>query len=428
MKKSILLVLISMFLLSFGSLYAQEEAKDLGTGSVPLGVNARAGKMFFESKDGDFQWWFDSRIQIDGAMFFEDKNGLSNGFNIRRATFAMKTVLWKDWQAELDLDFAEGTETDRGIDARDMWIKYNFPNKNISIQVGNFKEPFGLERLNSSRLLTFLERTTMSNALTLGRRLGGTVRYWTDYAQVTAGISGHEFGARLDKGTKDEGFSTNIRISGAPINKPGLNLHIGGGYSYKTPDAVSGVAANSIEIKSRSETYEFDPKLLHSGEITNVNYYNRFGGELAFVSGPFYFQGEYIKTQVVRWYPSKNPKINFEGAYALATYMLTGETRSYFVDEGEVGPTEKPKSSTWGAWELKARYSMLDLNDPNLPNPAYGGKADILSLGFNWYPNQSIKIQVEYNMTNHDEHATSKGKFVGNDDFSMLQVRFQVSM
>jgi len=426
MKKSILVFLAVIFLFSSEYLLSQEHGKELGKESVPLGVHARSGKLIFESEDGNFQWWLDSRIQIDGAMFFEKKNQLSNGTVFRRATFALKSVLWKDWQAEIDLAFAEGVETDKGIDARDIWIKYNFPTANLAIQVGYFKEPFGLERLNSSRLLTFLERTSATNSMTLGRRTGAAVRYWNDYGQVTAGIFGHKYGTRIDKGRRDEGFSTNLRLTTAPINKHGMNLHLGGAYSYKIPDAVSDLAPNTIEIKARSETYVFDPKLLHTGDITDVNYYNRYNGEFGLVLGSLYLQGEYFKTQVVRWY--NKPKINLEAAYVMATWLLTGETRAYYIDEGEFGPIEKPKNSTWGAWELKARYSTTDLNDPNLPNPNYGGKANIFSFGFNWYPNQNIKIQMEYNITDHDDHATSKGKFNGNDDFSMLQVRFQASL
>ena len=404
MKKGLLLTLVSLFLLSSGIVLSQEHGKELGSEEgVPLKTHAKSGKLIFESDNGDFQWWIDSRIQIDGAMFFENKNPLSNGAQIRRATFAVKSVLWKDWQAEIDLDFAEGVETDRGVDARDIWIKYNFPTTNLAIQVGNFKEPFGLERLNSSRLLTFLERSAPTNAMTLGRRLGASVRYWTDYAQITAGIFGHKFGTRIDKGKLDEGFSTNLRLTAAPINKHGLNLHVGGAYSYKIPDAVSDMAPNAIEIKTRSESYVFDPKFVHTGDIMDVNYYNRFGGEFGVVYGPLYFQAEYLKTQVVRWYTDKNPKLNFDGGYAMATYMLTGETRAYYVDEGEFGPIEKPRHD-WGALELKARYSIVDLNDVNLPNPNYGGKASILSAGFNYYPNQNIKIQLEYNMVDHDEH------------------------
>ena len=411
------LLLVWVFIWFFSYVLIAQEAK------VPLGSEARNGKLVFESKDEAFKWWFDSRLQIDGAMYFENKNAMSNGATFRRLTFALKSVLWKDWQSELDVDFAEAVSTKSQTDLRDMWIKYTFPHFNLSLQAGNFKEPFGMERLNSSRLLTFLERSAVSNALPLGRRIGLSARYWTEYAQATAAIMGHEAGTRIDKGQRDEGFSTNLRLSGAPINEHGQNLHIGLAGSYKIPDAVADLTPNTIEISARTETYVFNPKFLHSGDITDVNYYNRYGGELMYINGPFYFQSEFMGTTVKRWFDKTS--VNVRGAYATATWMITGETRDYYVDEGEVGPVEAPKNS-WGALELAARYSMLDLNDAGAG--VNGGKSNQIMLGVNYYPNVNIKLQFNYSVVDLDKYATRKGSLVGNDDHSFIQMRIQASM
>ncbi len=400
------------------TMFAQDSRIPGGDSKVPLGAEVRNGKMVFESKDGDYQWWFDSRIQFDGAMYFENKNPLSNGTLFRRITFAIKATLGKNWQAELDLDFAEAV-----LDLRDVFVKYNFEDINLSIQAGNFKEPFGMERLNSSRLLTFLERSSASSAFPMGRRVGLMARYWTDYAQATVGIFGHEPGTRIDKGTRDEGFSTNVRLSAAPINEHGKNLHIGAAGSYKTPDAVADIGANTIEVKARTETYVFDPKLLHTGDIADINYYNRYGGEFMFISGPLYFQAEYMGMNIKRWYGK--PNVNLSGGYATLTYVLTGETRYYYVDEGEVGPIEKP-THLWGALELAVRFSMLDLND--VAAGIKGGKSKQIMLGLNYYPNINIKLQLNYSIVDLDDNATSKGKFIGNDDHSFVQFRIQASL
>jgi len=385
---------------------------------MPLGVEQRAGKLVFESQDGSFKWWFDSRIQIDGAMYFENKNALSNGTIMRRATFAIKTVLWTNWQAELDMDFGDCV-----LDARDIWIKYTFPKNNLSLQVGNFKEPFGLERLGSSRLLTFMERSAVSNAFPMGRRMGLSGRYWTDWGQLTLAVMGHELGTRVDKGTLDEGFSTNVRLSVAPINEKGKTLHIGLAGAYKTPDVTPDLAPNTIELKARTETYVFDPKPLHTGDITDVNYYNRYGAELAGACGPMYLQGELMATQVHRWYGKVTG--DFVGAYITASYMLTGESRSYYVDEGEFGPTDQP-GGAWGAFELAARASYLNLNDNGAA--IKGGKSNQYTLGMNWMPNVNIKITLNYSWVTLDENATSKARMVGGDAFSFLQMRFQASI
>lgn len=410
--------LVFMFVLSIGSVMAQDSKIPGGEEKTILNPEVRNGKLVFESPDKSFQWWFDSRIQLDGAKFFENKNKLSDGTIFRRLTFAMKSVLWTDWQAEIDVDFAEAL-----IDLRDMWVQYTVPTKSISFRAGNFKEPFGLERLNSSRLLTFLERTAISNALPLGRRMGATARYWNNSGQVSLGVFGHEAGTRIDKGTQDEGYSTNLRVSVAPINKLGRNLHVGLAGSYKIPDATADLAANTIEIKARTETYVFDPKLLHTGDISDVNYYNRYGGELMLIYGPFYFQSEYMMAQVYRWYDKETVDLN--GVYATLAYTLTGETRYYYADEGEVGPIENPRCKK-GALELAGRYSIIDLDDPSAG--ILGGKSNQITLGINYYPNSSIKFQFNYSMVDLNENATSKNKFIGNDDHSFIQFRIQASL
>ncbi len=417
MKKAAGVLCALLMLLPCVSSAQSEGGADEGS-RVPLGVEQRAGKLVFESQDGAFKWWIDSRIQVDGAMYFENKNPLSNGTIMRRATLALKTVLWTNWQAEIDMDFGDAV-----LDARDIWIRYSFPKTNLALQVGNFKEPFGLERLGSSRLLTFLERSTPTNAFTLGRRMGLAGRYWTDFGQLTLAVMGHELGTRVDKGTLDEGVEAVARVTFAPINEKGKTLHIGGAYASKTPDVTPDLAPNTIELKARTETYVFDPKPLHSGDITDVNYYDRMGGELAAACGPLYVQGEVFTTAVHRWY--EKPTGNFMGGYLTASYMLTGESRSYFVDEGEFGPIDPP-GSEWGALEVAARFSHANLNDHDAG--IGGGKCNQVMLGVNWYPNVNIKIMLNFSNVNLDENATSKGRMIGGDNFSFLQMRFQASM
>jgi phosphate-selective porin OprO/OprP len=420
-KKNFILV-IAISLLSILGLNAQDDKVPGGNEEVPLGAEVRNGKLFFSSDDGNFQWWFDSRIQVDGAIYNENLNEMSNGIILRRATFALKAVLWRDWQAEFDMDFGEDVSVDNQTDWRDMWIKYTFPKFNLSLQVGNFKEPFGLERLGSSRLLTFLERSTVSG-ITLGRRMGASARYWTNHWQATAAIMGHELGSRVDKGQQDEGWSTNLRLSVAPINNFGENLHLGIAGSYKIPDVTSELRPNTIEVSARTETYVFDPKLLHTGDIKNVNYFNRYGFELMYLNGPFYFQSEFIGASIYRWYG--DPTVNLQGGYVMAAWVLTGETRYYYVDEGEVGPIEKPRNS-WGALEIAARYSVTNLND--FDTEIHGGQSNQIMLGLNYYPNMNIRIMFNYSFVNLDEFATRKGNLYGNDDHSFFQMRVQASL
>ena len=117
--------------------------------------------------------------------------------------------------------------------------------------------------------------------------------------------------------------------------------------------------------------------------------------------------------------PSNN---NFSAWYAQATWILTGENRTYNAATGAFAPP-KPTASvfaatigTWGAFEIAARYSDLDLNDNILDpsnivtawsgtsktytyyNTVRGGDQRIATLGINWYPNSVIRFALNYEL------------------------------
>jgi phosphate-selective porin OprO and OprP len=81
--------------------------------------------------------------------------------------------------------------------------------------------------------------------------------------------------------------------------------------------------------------------------------------------------------------------LKFQGGYAEATYVLTGETRPYKSASASYGGIEpaNPFSLTgggWGAWEIAARYSTIDLNDRlGLANGVAGGRQTIYTLALN---------------------------------------------
>ena len=110
------------------------------------------GYLVFQSADSSFQYWLDGRVQADAAVYRGGDNKLASGTDIRRARIGAKVTLFRDWHGEFDVDFAENA-----VEMKDMWIGYiGLPN--TLFKAGNFKEPFSLETITSSKYITFTTR------------------------------------------------------------------------------------------------------------------------------------------------------------------------------------------------------------------------------------------------------------------------------
>jgi len=46
----------------------------------------------------------------------------------------------------------------------------------------------------------------------------------------------------------------------------------------------------------------------------------------------------------------------------------------------------------WGAWEVAARYDLLDMNTKNIN----GGALDIFTLGVNWYLTPRVRLMSDW--------------------------------
>jgi phosphate-selective porin OprO/OprP len=145
------------------------------------------------------------------------------------------------------------------------------------------------------------------------------------------------------------------------------------------------------------------------------------GLEWAYVNGPIYLQAEWAfanvqnaaslagKTNTIRTLKN-NTKLGslwFDGGYIQASYMLTGESRTYDRRLGRLGSNyiASPYTPFWlvradeggntfgrGAWEVAARVNYLDLNDKLVR----GGRSDAAEFGVNWYLNNNMKFQFMY--------------------------------
>lgn len=380
----------------------------------PMGVFQRAGILIFQTPDERFQWWLDGRVNLDAAHYFNSDNQLSNGIELRRARFALNMVLWTDWAGQLDVDLV-----DNAVDVKDAWIGYTGIRNSI-VRAGNFRTPFGLETLTSSRYITFMERSLIDN-FSPDRRIGVGAATWGRRWQAAAGFFGPELEDSVDTIGQSQTNSLIGRVTALPYSKDGNLLHLGVALAKMEPGAATEddlSDANRWRVRARPETHVNRGRFISTPQVRNVDHASLYGFEAAAVMGPVSVQGEYNR-EVLRRTDTSLPEPAYDGWYAFVSWFPTGDRRPYDHQVGEFTRVV-PKSSR-GALELVARYSTMDLNDVDAG--IRGGKADIITVGANYYANANIRIMANYLFIETDENSRGDRGYTPSDKFNVLQVR-----
>ncbi|MBO7644170.1 MAG: hypothetical protein J6S62_04345 [Bacteroidales bacterium] len=381
----------------------------------PLVAEAQDGILVLRSKsDSGYKIWLDNRVQTDGAVFFgepEWADGISNGFSVRRARFAVKTQINKDWYGEVDMDMADGE-----FELKDAIIRYTGL-EHFQFQVGNFKEIFSLQRNNSSRYLQFIERPMVCSALAPSRSLGFNANYYNKgiflnlgvHAQVIAGAEERGYVEESSKGKgPDEGLSYTFKAVYQPgWNKDNWGLHIGGAVSYRNPktsDETFGKArfstrnSTSINRKKYVDTgdFAFDHNLLYTGEL--AGYWRGLRAEAVYMANTSFL-------------PENAGTKQFGGWYVQAGYLLFGGTQRY--DGAGAKFTRVKRGQKWGDIELCGRIEYVDLNADRALAAAdqkiMGGSCMAYSAGINYYINDHVKVQINWQYNDNDRFSSGKG-------------------
>jgi phosphate-selective porin OprO/OprP len=376
-----------------------------------------AGILVFQTPDQNFRWWLDGRIMLDAAMYNSDLNTMANGVEIRRARLAMNMIFWQNWASQFDVEYiSDGT-----IEIKDMWIGYTGVRNSI-LQIGNFKEPFGLETLTSSRYISFIERSLIDN-FSPDRHIGVAFSKFDKRYYASGGLFGPAVGA-TDATGQDQGYGIVGRATALPLLTRNSLVHLGVAASYMTPNAATAADlsdANQMRLRARPETHVNRGRFIDTKKMSNIDHQNLIGFEAAAEFGPVSVQSEYNKATYKRTL-STLVEPSFDGWYGFVSWFPTGEHRPYDWTAGEFDRV-LPRSSR-GALELLARYSTADLNDPVAK--ILGGKEQITTIGANWYANANIRLMVNYAWVANDGNTKGDRSYVVNDKFNTLQARLQL--
>ena len=447
-----ILFAFALTLLSIAAVQAQETVKynqyGVAVQSDVLDVEAQDGILVMASPTSGYKLWFDIRTQMDAAVFFgapDYADKIGNGISIRRARFAVKGQVDKNWYGEFDMDLANGL-----VELKDAIVRFTgIPN--LELQAGNFKENFSIQRNTTSRYLQFIERPMVCSALTPSRHVGINAKYAKDWLWVSGGVFGPEIaGAEeweyISGNNKDSGYDAGYSLTGKAVFRPlykstTSSLHLGAAASYRTPKA-SAEKYGCYRASARNSTSINRKKYLDTDDLPGYDHNLLWTAELAGHWNGLRYEAAYVQDNVKFKADAADPTPRqFWGWYAQAGYLLFGGHQRYDANGGKY--TKVKPGKNWGDIELCARYEYCDLTDGNV----YGGAAQAYTLGINYWVNNNVKFQVNYQFNDNDRYANGKGKlFVGNDattgkptkdftkiadkkagvDYHMLCVRFEI--
>ena len=391
-----------------------KEASTEKSKTTPV-ITAGANGFSFRSADTNFVLKLRGYIQADARFYPGDSSGsgVNDGANdtflLRRVRPILEGTVFNNYDFRLMLDFPSGGVSSS---ANDVYVQDAYVNARLfpefQIQAGKFKEPVGLERLQSGANLLFVERaypTQIAPNRDVGVQLQGDL--FKGSLSYAAGVfNGVSDGGSGDIETADDDKDFAARLFAHPFLNTnidplrGLGLGIAGTYGNQD----SSLRAFTTPGQQRFFAYASD--VVADGDRWRVS------PQGYYYWGPFGLLAEYIvSNQEIR--RGSDATGAFETAENTAwqfavSYILTGENNSF-----KPLVPKRPfslRDGGWGAWELTARISELDVDDdlfPSFADPdATATKATSWAAGVNWHLNRNVKFQLNYEQTDFDGGTT----------------------
>ena len=468
-----------------------EEAVAAAKKEAPV-VKASSSGFSFASADGKNEVKIRGLLQADHRHYSEGANDVrnrsdqragdldANGFNdaedtslLRRVRPTIEGKVGGKYGFRFTPEFAGGSAS-----AVDAYVEANL-SPALKVRAGKQKSIVGLERLQGGGDIKFIERSYVTNAILPNRDLGVTVSGDVLNNKLNYGVgivNGVADGGNISTGTEYNGereytariFTTPFIDSDSAL--AGLGFGLGGTWT----DFTGERNLNYTDTSAADATRNGLPSYVTDGQQTFFRYSSaavadgkriRFSPQANYYYGPFGLITEYarVKQDVsltgggspagggaggsnTSFTPGTKKSLDHDAWQVAVSYLLTGEDASF--------KGVKPKTDFdldkggWGAWELVARYSEINLDDDTFKNPAgnafTGAYADLSTsaksakswtAGVNWYLNTNAKIALNYSQTSFDGGAGDGITLVNatgsnirdRDDEKALLARFQVA-
>src|SRR6185295_13851907 len=334
-------------------------------------------------------------------------------FLIRRARLIVEGKLERFFDWRIEGDFSDTTSTI----LRDFYVRVHRFDE-LQLTFGQVRVPISQEEIRQDAVQDFVERSLV-NGLVPSRSPGIMAS-----GVIGKGVFEYQVGAFNGKGllalnnnSTPEG-ALRLRFAPWKNSKDFWTRGIAFGGAYTQGKSVGGTSVRG-QTESRSFTF-FTPDTVN-GQI------NRANGEFTWMLGPAAFRTEYVQTSQERENLGPGgttlPGVIAKGTMALFTYLLTGETKP---ESGAVVPRnnlfgEKNGKPGFGAWELKVRYSNLQISDATTKS----NRAETWYFGVNWYLNRYVRHLFDVGIERFGDPVRRPKPGVNN--FYVLLSRIQIS-
>ena len=397
----------------------------------------------------------DSASDVRGRSNNRAGNLNADGFHdagdtslLRRVRPTIEGTLLGKYDFRFTPEFAGGSAS-----AVDAYIDARF-DPAFKVRAGKFKSFVGLERLQSGADIKFAERSYVTNAILPNRDLGVAVHgdlLDSKLNYAVGVVNGVADGGNISTGTEfnDEREYT-ARLFTTPFKDQDNALAgLGFGLGATWTDFTGERNLDFTNTSSADATRNGLPSYVTEGQQTFFRYGSaaiadgkrfRYSPQAHYYVGPFGLLAEYARVSqdvsllnsttsnaatVIQ--PGTKRNLDHSAWDVAVSYLLTGEDASF--------KGVKPKrdfdweKGGWGAWELVARYSEINLDRDTFKRQdgQYGTEgtsattssysdltksarsANTWTAGVNWYLNSNAKIVLDYAHTSFDGGALQTG-------------------
>ncbi len=373
-----------------------------------------------KSGDGNFSAHLGGRILLQSRHFIGETRA-SDTFLVREARIQADGTFYKDYEYKVEGDFGRGT-----VQLQDGYVGWK-RHPEYSLRIGQMKEPFSLETLNSSRFMSFVERSPMS-LLAPGRDIGLLLhgKAWEERLEYGLGVfNGNGRNVASDANDDKDVVARLVVKPFAPSEDPWTKgIRVGGAITYGSEKQAFG----SLAAPDSGTTF-----LTMTSGVRSRQDRRRLNVEGAWLVGPVKLQGEatWMDLELHR-FASGLPDNKVEGDAEFGSYYVEG--LCVLTGEDAVLDRRKPKRNLLsdggiGQVEVALRFSQFwtdeDLFDEGFATESRSTDGyDNWTAGVNWWLNPYTRVSLNYFHNEFWDDVLINGKSEGDEDG--LVTRFQI--